>query len=294
MEVILKQVSKSYKDVIALNKINLTIPQGVFGILGPSGSGKTTLMKILMALLPPDSGEVIVDGIPINNQSKIRAYVSYLPEDFSFYPSMSIFESMDYMARLEGINSFTNRKERINELLLKVNLIDHKKEEVKDLSEGMKRRLGIAISLLKNPKVLLLDEPTEGLNEEERVWFRTLISEVSKDRIVVLSTHSVEEVEDICKNIGIINKGEILFCGRIEKLIDEAVGKVRMIKGGYDELSEVQSKYCVISMNKSDSEHMIKIITEENVGEKVKPNMKESYLVKIHNQTISEGYNKYI
>lgn len=285
MEIRLNEVSKKYNDVIALNKISLTIPQGIFGILGPNGAGKTTLMKILMALVPPDNGEVIINGIPISQHTKIRKCVSYLPQDFSFYPFMSAFEAMDYMALLGGVEDADVRKKKINELLFKVNLMQYKRRKFKTLSGGMKKRLGIAIALLKDPKVLIVDEPTTGLDPDERVRFRTFLSEFAKDRIVVLSTHIVEDIEYICKNIAIMNQGEILFCGKREYFMDQAVGKVRIIKCNYDELNVIKSKYYIVSMNEACSVYNIKIITNEKIGKEVKPSMEDAYLVEMFTQT---------
>lgn len=284
MEIRINQVSKQYKDIVALNKIDITIPQGMFGILGPNGAGKTTLMKILMALLPADSGEITIDGISIKERDKIRKFVSYLPQDFSFYPNMSVFEAMDYMALLVGIKSANERKQKINELLSNVNLKKYKNKKFKTLSGGMKRRLGIGISLLKDPKVLIVDEPTAGLDPDERVRFRILLSEYAKDRIVVLSTHIVADIEQSCKNIAIIDQGEIIFFGERQQLIDEAVGKVRMIEADLNELKEIQSKYYVISINQTVNGFSVKIITNEKIGQEVKPNMEDAYLVKMYTE----------
>lgn len=285
MEISLKEVSKEYKDVIALNKIDLTIPKGMFGILGPNGAGKTTLMKILMALVPADSGEIIINGIPIKDQNKIRECVSYLPQDFSFYPSMRVYETMDYMALLCGIKVASERKERIDELLSKVNMLEHRKKKFKALSGGMKKRLGIAMALLKDPKVLIVDEPTAGLDPDERVRFRNLLVTFAKDRIVVLSTHIVGDIEQTCKNIAIMNKGEIIFCGKRQQIMDEAVGKVRMINVNYEELDDIYSKYYVISVGEISTVTSVKIITDEKIGEEIKPNMEDAYLVKMHSET---------
>ncbi len=285
MEIRLNQVGKKYKNIVALNEIDLTIPQGMFGILGPNGAGKTTLMKILMALLPADTGEITINGIPISQRTKIRECVSYLPQEFSFYPYMSVLEAMDYMALLVGIKSVVKRKEIINELLVKVNLIKHKRKKFKTLSGGMKRRLGIAIALLKDPKVLIVDEPTAGLDPDERVRFRTLLSEFAKDRIVVLSTHIVGDIEHTCKNIAIIDQGNIIFCGERQHLMDEALGKVRVVEIKCEELSDIQSKYYVISINEANSGYSVKLITDKKIGEEVKPNMEDAYLVKMLSHT---------
>jgi len=281
MEINLKNVSKTYKDVKALDSINLSIHQGMFGILGPNGAGKTTLMRILMALQPADCGEIMIDGIDIKDRHKIRECVSYLPQEFSFYPSMTVYEAMDYMALLGGLSHSGERKKLINDLLKKVNLMGERQKKVKALSGGMKRRLGIAIALLKDPKVLIVDEPTAGLDPEERVRFRMLISEFAKDRIVLLSTHIIGDIEHSCKHIAILDQGQIIFTGDISQLLEEAIGKVREVEIDHDKLSEIQSKYYVIDINLISTGYKVKIISDENIGLEVKPNIEDAYLVKI-------------
>lgn len=201
----IKELNKFYgKKKQALSNVNLTIGQGMFGLLGRNGAGKTTLMKTLATLLQKQSGSISVCGIPIENAKAIRKIIGYLPQDFSIYPTMNVIEVMDYLGILSGIGS-RERKKRIELLLKKVNLIEQKNKKVKALSGGMKRRLGIAQALLNDPKVLIVDEPTAGLDPEERIRFRNLLCDVAEERIVILSTHIVGDIEATCENLAILN-----------------------------------------------------------------------------------------
>ncbi len=180
----IKGLNKFYGKKQALYNIDLSIKQGMFGLLGRNGAGKTTLMKTLATLLQKQDGEIIVCGVPVENAKEIRRIIGYLPQEFSMYPSMKVKEAMEYLAILSGLNK-PEREERIDGLLKKVNLTEHCSKKVKALSGGMKRRLGIAQALLNNPKVLIVDEPTAGLDPEERVRFRNLLSEIAEDKIVI-------------------------------------------------------------------------------------------------------------
>lgn len=281
MEITMTNVNKSYKETQALKDINLTINEGVFGILGPNGAGKTTLMRTLMALQEPDSGEIIINGIPITDHKRIRECVSYLPQEFSFYPSMTVSEAMDYMALLSNVNDKKERKQLIYDLLKRVNLLNEQKKKVKALSGGMKRRLGIAIALLKNPSILIVDEPTAGLDPEERVRFRMLLTEFAKDRIVLLSTHIVGDIEHSCKDIAILSSGKIIFQGERDQLVDEARGKVRQVDISHDQLSKFQRDYQVLSIALNNTGYQIRILTDENLGSHVEPTLEDAYLLAI-------------
>lgn len=221
----IKSVSKFYGKKRALNNISLTINQGMFGLLGRNGAGKTTLMKTLAALHQKRGGSITVCGIPIENAKEIRSITGYLPQDFGMYGGFTVFETLDYLGTLSGIDKAERRK-RIAHLLKKVNLTEQKQTKFKALSGGMKRRLGIAQALLNNPKVLIVDEPTAGLDPEERIRFRNLLCEVAEERIVILSTHIVGDVEAACEDIAIMNEGEILWRGSVGQLIKNAEGKV--------------------------------------------------------------------
>lgn len=222
-EIKIDNLSKNYGNKQALKNVSLHLESGMFGLLGPNGAGKTTLMRILATLLNKSGGEITICGTPIEKAADIRKMTGYLPQDFSCYPNMHVYETMDYLGVLSGMSK-AERKDRINKLLDDVNLGDCHKVKVKALSGGMKRRLGIAQALLHNPKVLIVDEPTAGLDPEERIRFRNLLCEVAGDRIVMLSTHIVEDIEKTCKNIAVLDKGQIVYSGTLEQFIDMEEG----------------------------------------------------------------------
>ncbi len=222
-QITIKNLSKRFGQKQALCEVNLTLTNGMFGLLGRNGAGKTTLMRILATLLNKTDGEITVCGIPIEQASKVRARVGYLPQDFSFYPNMTIYEAMDYLGVLSDVPKKI-RKERIPLLLSQVNLDDCRNLRVRALSGGMRRRLGIAQAILHDPQVLIVDEPTAGLDPEERVRFRNLLCEIATDRIVLLSTHIVEDIEKTCKNIAVLNEGRIVYNGTLADYIGDEDG----------------------------------------------------------------------
>ena len=218
-------LTKNYGKKTALSEVSLSIPQGMFGLLGPNGAGKTTLMKVLTTLLKKTDGEVTVCGIPIENSRQIRNITGYLPQDFSMYGNMNAYEALDYLAVLSGM-SRNERKIKVPEMLEKVNLLEKKKTKIRSMSGGMKRRLGIAQAIIHDPKVIIVDEPTAGLDPEERIRFRNLLCEIAKDRIVLLSTHIVGDIEATCENIAVLNQGKICFDGHVSDLLSLVEGKV--------------------------------------------------------------------
>jgi ABC-2 type transport system ATP-binding protein len=219
-EIIIENLSKNFNEVRALKNVSLHIEKGMFGLIGRNGAGKTTLMRILATLLNKSGGNVSVCGVPAENPKEIRKLIGYLPQDFSVYPNMRVYEAMDYLGVLSGLSKPV-RKERITELLGKVNLSSSRRLKVKALSGGMKRRLGIAQALLHDPQVLIVDEPTAGLDPEERVRFRNLLCEIAGERIVLLSTHIVEDIEKTCEKIAILNRGELIYNGTLHDFIGE-------------------------------------------------------------------------
>lgn len=246
-EIILKNVNKYYGKNQALKDINLTIEKGMFGLLGRNGAGKTTLMKVLATLLTPNSGEITVCDIPIETASNIRSITGYLPQDFSMYGNMKVYEAMDYIGVLSGLKK-QERKNKIPMLLEQVNLQNNANTKVKAMSGGMRRRLGIAQAILHDPKVLIVDEPTAGLDPEERVRFRNLLCEIAEDRIVILSTHIVGDIEATCENIAVMDEGNIIYQGTVASLLELSNGKIFTAEISKMELEEVKQKYTVTSM----------------------------------------------
>lgn len=246
-EIVINNLSQYYGEKQALNNVNLTIGPGMFGLLGRNGAGKTTLMKVLVTLLPKTRGNVTICGIPVTKEAQIRKITGYLPQEFSMYANMTVYESLDYLGVLSGLSKAV-RKERIPSLLKKVNLQAKSKSKVKALSGGMKRRLGIAQAILHDPKVLVVDEPTAGLDPEERVRFRNLLSEIAQDRIVILSTHIVGDIEATCENIAMLEDGKIVYSGTVTSLLAEANGKIFTAEISRAELAQIKEQFQVTSM----------------------------------------------
>jgi ABC-type multidrug transport system ATPase subunit len=230
MKMKLENISKEYKNVKALDNINLAINSpAMIGFVGPNGAGKSTLMKMLVGQLLPTSGNIIVDGVLLNkNEKNLKERLGYLPQDFGLYEELTVEEFLDYMACLKGINK--NKRKSINRVISLTSLEEKRKFKIKTLSGGQKQRVGIAQAILNNPELLIVDEPTVGLDPEERIKFRNLFSEGSKEKIVILSTHIIEDVESICNSIIVLNKGKILFAGEPSELVKEALDHVGIIE----------------------------------------------------------------
>lgn len=277
----IRNVSKFYGRKQALKDVDLTIGRGMFGLLGRNGAGKTTLMKTLAALQGKDGGSVTVCGIPVENARKIHCITGYLPQDFSMYPSMTVWECLDYLGTLSGMERRI-RRERMELLLTKVNLTAQRRKRVGALSGGMKRRLGIAQALLHDPRVLIVDEPTAGLDPEERIRFRNLLSEMARERIVILSTHIVGDIEATCGDIAVMNEGEILWQGTVERLLSEAAGRVFTVRVDNRDLAWVKERYAVTGMVAHGDSATVRLVAAEkpDCGEvsEAEPNVEDAYI----------------
>ena len=219
MELYIENVSKQFNDKKAVDNISLRITPGVWGLLGANGAGKTTLMRIIAGIMKPTSGKVIYDGIPIETlQESYRDIFGYLPQEFGFYPEFTVVDYLEYVAALKGLSP-QNTKRKIDELLSKLTLADVRHKKISKLSGGMKRRVGIAQALLNEPEILILDEPTSGLDPGERVRFRNLLSEFAHDRIVLISTHIVSDVEYIATQNAVMKDGKLIATGTTEELV---------------------------------------------------------------------------
>ncbi|MDE7340683.1 MAG: ABC transporter ATP-binding protein [Lachnospiraceae bacterium] len=260
-QIVMEHVNKFYGKKQALKDINLTIEQGMFGLLGRNGAGKTTLMKILATLHGKQSGSVTVCGIPIESAKEVREITGYLPQDFSMYPAMTVWEAMDYLGALSEIPK-QERRARIDRLLKKVNLSDERHKKVRSLSGGMKRRLGIAQALVHEPRVLIVDEPTAGLDPEERIRFRNLLCEVAQERIVILSTHIVGDIEATCENLAVLNEGEILWKGTLEEILANAEGRVWRADVGSKALAQIKKDYIVTGMLKQGGHITVRFLSD--------------------------------
>lgn len=226
MELEIRGISKYYKDKKAVDNVSLTMTPGVWGLLGANGAGKTSLMRMIAGIVKPTSGEILYDGLPIQMlKEKYREIFGYLPQEFGFYPEFTVKSYLEYVASLKGLSRDESRK-KIGELLERLTLADVKNKKINKLSGGMKRRVGIAQALLNDPKVLILDEPTSGLDPGERIRFRNLLSEFAHNRIVLISTHIVSDVEYIATENAVMKQGKIIETGTTEELIQLVSGKV--------------------------------------------------------------------
>ena len=246
-EIVVRHLDKFYGKKQALFDLSLTVGPGMYGLLGRNGAGKTTLMRTLATLLRKKSGEVRICGIPLENAREVRRIIGYLPQEFSMYPGMTVTEVMDYLAVLSGLPASV-RRARIPELLEKVNLSEHRGKHIRALSGGMKRRLGIAQALLNDPKVLIVDEPTAGLDPEERIRFRNLLGEAAENKIVLLSTHIVGDIEAACGSLAVLHEGRLLYSGAADGLLKAAEGHVYAADVQRKELPWIKEMYTVTGM----------------------------------------------
>jgi ABC-type multidrug transport system ATPase subunit len=280
----IRNLNKRYPNGFhALKDINMEIPSGMFGLLGPNGAGKSTLMRILVALMEPTTGEVDVFGYDLLKERKeVRKILGYLPQDFRFFAKYKTYEFLDYAARLSGMNNGKLRRQAVDTMLESVGLFDVRERYANKLSGGMKRRLGIAQALIHNPKLIIVDEPTTGLDPEERIRFRNLLGEISKqDVTIILSTHIVGDISSSCNCMALMNKGEVAFYGAPQDMLKEAEGKVWRIRIGGDDLPEIDKKYPVISTIPAGTGWEVQVVAEEIEGydaEPFPPNLEHAYV----------------
>lgn len=250
MEIRIQNLRKKYRNGHeALKGVDLTIKDGMFGLLGPNGAGKSTFMKILVTLLEPSEGGIYINGKDHSkNRTDVRKMIGYLPQDFRFFAKLKTGEFLEYAGQLAGIKSRKQRKMIVDELLEKVGLSHVKNRYANKLSGGMKRRLGIAQSLIGDPKLLIVDEPTTGLDPEERIRFRNVLSDIShKEIIIILSTHIVGDISSTCNQMALLDKGSVAFTGSPDQLIKEAQGNVWQMTLSQDEYLQIKDKVPIIS-----------------------------------------------
>lgn len=261
MELVIDRITKHYKNKIAVDRLSLNLTGGVYGLLGANGAGKTTLMRMICGILKPTGGEVKFNGIDVSEEN-YRDILGYLPQDFGYYPEFSAQDFMYYMASLKGITK-RQAKRITKELFVIVSLSDVAKKKIKTFSGGMKQRLGIAQALLNNPKILILDEPTAGLDPKERVRFRNLISELGKDRIVLLSTHIVSDVENIASTILVMKDGHIIHNGALENIITAIEGKVFECRVDDKTAKRLMECYPVVNLRTEGKGTFLRLVCEE-------------------------------
>jgi ABC-type multidrug transport system ATPase subunit len=287
----IKNLSKTYPNgVKALDNINIEIHNGMFGLLGPNGAGKSSLMRTLATLQEADSGSAFLDDIDILNQpDELRKVLGYLPQEFGVYPRITAEQLLDHMAILKGITKKSERKEIVKYLLDKVNLYDKRTKAIKGFSGGMKQRVGIAQALIGDPKLIIVDEPTAGLDPSERNRFYNLLADVGEKVVVILSTHIVDDVRELCTNMAIMNLGEIVFQGAPQTAIEDLSGKVYQKIVKREELDEYAKQYSIISNKMVGGRPLIHVFSEANPGdgfESVQPNLEDVFFSKINTSNI--------
>lgn len=282
MELCISNVSKSFKDKKAVQNVTLNLTPGVWGLLGANGAGKTTLMRMIAGIMKPTSGQIIYDGVPITTlKEQYRDVFGYLPQEFGFYPEFTVKDYLEYISALKGLPEKESRK-KIQELLGRLTLADVQNKKISKLSGGMKRRVGIAQALLNEPEILILDEPTSGLDPGERVRFRNLLSEFAHNRIVLISTHIVSDVEYIATRNAIMKGGKLLAVGTTEDLVKMVDGKVWNCTIPVSALPEYENRLQIINLrNENENNVSIRFLADKPlIGNAVQvlPRLEDLYL----------------
>lgn len=283
----IQNLSKTYPNgVKALDDVSLEIQNGMFGLLGPNGAGKSSLMRTLATLQEADQGSAHLDNIDIlQNPTEIRKVLGYLPQEFGVYPRVTAEQLLDHVAILKGIAHKKERKDLVKYLLHKVNLYDKRNKSVKGFSGGMKQRVGIAQALIGEPRLIIVDEPTAGLDPGERNRFHNLLADVGEEVIVILSTHIVDDVRELCSDMAIMNLGQIVYKGAPMKALDELRGKVWMKSVKRDELEVIKTTHHVISDKMVAGTPQIHVLSDVNPGDgftQVEPNLEDAFFTRIH------------
>jgi ABC-2 type transport system ATP-binding protein len=265
----IKNLSKTYPNgVQALKDVNLSISNGMFGLLGPNGAGKSTLMRTIATLQDADTGTIMFEDIDVSKQKQeLRKMLGYLPQEFGVYPKVSAEEMLHYVARLKGIVNTTERKEVVKALLQQVNLYAVRNKYLGSYSGGMKQRFGIAQALIGNPKLIIVDEPTAGLDPAERLRFNNLLSEIGENMIIILSTHIVDDVSELCNDMAIISGGQVVQRGNPESLVGDLQNRVWGKRIKKDEMASYQSRYKLILSKLSGGDVMVHILSETDPGD---------------------------
>jgi len=280
-------IQKRFNKELVLNDINIDI-KGSFGLLGPNGAGKTTLIRVLCSIIQPNSGEIYADNqLNWKDSNAVKSNVGYLPQAFSFFKNASVYRVLEYIAKLKGINKSELTNE-ITKVLEETNLIPQKDKKVKQLSGGMLRRMGIAQALLGNPRLLIVDEPTVGLDIEERVRFRQLLKKLGKDRIVLISSHIVEDIETTCDHICILKEGKVVVTGELNELLASIDGKIKETILSTEQLNTLSNE--IISIKELGSEYKVRYLLSSNSnlfqGTSVSPTLEDFYVYNMNHGDI--------
>lgn len=281
MELVLEGVSKTYPNgVKALDNVTLTIPHGMFGLLGPNGAGKSSLMRSVATLQAIDAGSMKFDGIDIAKEpDRLRDVLGYLPQDFGVYPKVTAWDMLDHLAQLKGLSKRAERHEVVKALLNRTNLWEHRSRRLGGFSGGMKQRFGIAQALIGNPKLIIVDEPTAGLDPAERFRFHNLLAEISEDVVVLLSTHIVTDVADLCRNMAILAGGKVILTGHPLELTKAIEGRIWKRFVTAEELEAVSKELPVIAVRRVAGRRLAHVYAESQPGgfEVVIPDLEDVY-----------------
>lgn len=285
MEILLEDLTKEYGRFLALDRISLHIAGGMFGLLGPNGAGKTTMMRILATLLAPTRGKVEIGGFDILRQgASIRQRLGYLPQDFGFYPGLKAFELLEFIAILKNVPP-RQRKTQVEAALTEVNLLEQAHRKVGAFSGGMRQRLGIAQALLGNPELLIVDEPTAGLDPEERIRFRNLLTRLSERSTVLISTHIVADVE-FCKGLAVLEQGRLVFSGSPDELADRARHGVWQVEVPLEQWPEVEKRYPILATRVGDGKVQARLLAGSPPladAQPLAPRLEDGYVAVIQN-----------
>ncbi|MFB1050511.1 ABC transporter ATP-binding protein [Paraliobacillus sp. JSM ZJ581] len=274
----INNLTKKFSKKTILNEINLNIT-GTYGLLGPNGAGKTTLMRVIATIIEQNSGTITYGNLDWKNPNEVRKVIGYLPQHFSIYPTLSVYDCLNHLAILKGIKDAKKRNIEIDYLLAETNLVEAKHKKINQLSGGMLRRVGIAQALLGNPKILIIDEPTAGLDIEERVRFRSLLRKIGKDKIVIISTHIVEDLESVCDHLCVLKNGEILVDGTIQEVCHYAEGYVWETETTLENMKE--STHIISQKSSQKGSDVFRILSaHQPVSDaiQVQPNLEDAYL----------------
>ena len=287
-------VSKTYANgVRALRNVSLAIPRGLFGLLGPNGASKSSLMRTIATLQQADSGKIEFDGIDVaKNPETVRRVLGYLPQDFGVYPKVSAEDLLDHFAVLKGIVNSKERKQLVEALLNQTNLWNARKRKLGTYSGGMRQRFGIAQALIGNPKLVIVDEPTAGLDPEERNRFLNLLAEIGEQVVVILSTHIVDDVTDLCPRMAMIQQGQVLIAGKPGEAIDALKSRVWTAKVKKSELSDLQARHTVLSTRLVAGEPVIHIYAESSPEPRfvpIEPDLEDVYFLKLRQHAVAKA-----
>jgi len=288
----IRGISKRYPNgVQALNNLSLSIGNNMFGLLGPNGAGKSTLMRTIATLQDPDSGQILLNGMDVvANKDAVRRQLGYLPQEFGVYPRISALDMLHHLAVMKGISKSSERKEIVDALLRQTNLWDARKKALSTYSGGMKQRFGIAQALLANPKLIIVDEPTAGLDPAERNRFLNLLSSLARDVIVILSTHIVDDVRELCPRMAIISNGEVVLEGAPDEALERLQNSIwSIVVRTEDEFAAVSARFKVVSTKLLGGAHELRIYSETMPGDgfrQVDPELEDVYFLTLNTQRV--------